>query len=543
MRKYCYFSFLLIIIICISAACGPKNGGLKESFMPDEATSGQGNTDPASPAQPSDKEAENGGAGQEGTRTENDGADAVPERNYSVLLEDFSIVTDSASFCVIDDSEQVWAEKNMLDRMVPASLTKVLTALVVYEQLPLDRTVKVTEAEVTEGIPVMSSGVTPSLRAGEEFSVRDLLYMLILSSANTAGNVLADAAAGSTEAFAGLMNDKCASLGLTHSHFSNAHGLDADDHYSCAYDMTVILRNAMSVPELAEILSTAHYTVPATEFVPERQMTMGHSMISGGYSCPGAIAGKTGWTVGANSTLLTAFSRNGKNFYICTMNSDEGLHYQDTDNLANAVYAAHDGVVYDSHPLSHDVVLVQQDEEGVVIRFSVDDANAASRTAWWNTRLGTAQAVFEEYGELHGVNEVRLAFPDRGTYAVQFFGKNGSGVEKGVIFYVLYTGEKQDAGITSWQGQDYVIDGNGLMKVGQPEMTFGAYCTDANGCVLKNTITEDGFFAGPSGKLLQGWQDFTGGKYYFQPDGRMAKGRIIIDGEVREFSENGVLIN
>ena len=545
MKNYCIV-LLLLLLLCISSACSRRTDGLRETFIPGEESAAQNDQSDASAssAMPADG---SGGInvdredGKDEETAEDISSSAAVERDYTVLMPDLPITTDSAAFCVIDDSEQIVAGKNMLDRMVPASLTKVLTALIVYEKLPMDKVITVTEQEISEGIPVMSSGISPSLRAGEEFTVKDLLYILILSSANTAGNVLADAVAGSTEAFAALMNEKCASLGLTHSHFSNAHGLDANDHYSCAYDMAVILRNAVSVPELMEILRTPSYTVPATEYVPERTLTMGHLMISDGYACEGVIGGKTGWTVGANSTLLTAFSRNGQNIYICTMNSDEGLHYQDTDNLANAVYAAYNGSVYDSNPLTHDTALAASDAEGVIIRFSVDNANAASRTAWWNTRLGTAAAVFMDMGELHGANEIRLPFPEPGTYAVQIFGKNGSGSERGIMFYILYTGTALSAGLTEFRGEEYVIDGNGLMKVGEPEMSYGAYCTDANGCVLKNTITDNGYFAGSNGKLLRGWQDFSGGKYYFQPDGRMATGKMIIDGETYEFSDSGVL--
>ena len=109
------------------------------------------------------------------------------------------------------------------------------------------------------------------------------------------------------------------------------------------------------------------------------------------------------------------------------------------------------------------------------------------------------------------------------------------------MVHVLYTGEELPSRVVSFRGQDYIINEDGLLQVGEPEMSYGAYCTDANGAVLKNTITDDGYFAGSNGRLMTGWQDFTGGKYYFQPDGRMATGQIMIDGEVRTFSENGVL--
>ena len=539
MKRGCILAAFLLCA-CVLVSCSrTRSDGLHESFIPGEESASSGEIQATEETDPSggiNVEIDSG----DGTET-SPSEEEESSRDYTVAYPNLSVTTDSTAYCVIDDTEQVYAAKNMLDRKAPASITKVLTALIVYENVSLDKTVTVTEEELSRDIIVMSSGVRPSLRAGEQFTVRDLLFMLILESTNTAGNVLADAVAGSNEAFAELMNKKCASLGLTHSHFANPHGLDADDHYSCAYDMAVILRNAMSVPEIAQMLSAISYTVPATDYAGERVLSAGHSMLNGDFPCSGAISGKPGWTVDARATLLTAFSRNGKNFYICTMNSDEGMHYVDTANLANSVYAQFNGEIYDSIPLTHDVSIVNADAEGVVIRFSVDNANAASRTAWWNTKLGTAAASFAEFGELHGVNEVRFAFPEAGTYAVQLFSKNGSGVEKGIMVYVLYTGSSMTTGVATWQGQNYVIDENGFMKVGEPEMTFGTYCTDANGCILKDTITYGGYFAGPDGKLLTGWQDFTGGKYYFQPDGRMATGRIVIDGEAHTFTDGGIL--
>ena len=542
MRKAWLFAVVSLMVVSLFAGCGKRtrSDGLKESFIPGEAE----RTEEATPESTSSAQ-EGGGINvdldEEGSSAEAETEGSGGERDYTVLLPDLPVVTDSTAFCVIDDSEQVYAAKDMLDRKVPASLTKVLTALIVCENLSLDERVTVTEEETQRDIIVMSSGVSPSLRAGEEFSVRELLCMLMLESTNTAGNVLADAVAGSTEAFAKLMNEKCQELGLTHSHFSNPHGLDADDHYSCAYDLVVLLRNAMSIPELAKIMSTVNYTVPATEYCPERVLTMGHSMLNGSYQCAGAIAGKTGWTVEAKSALLTAFSRNGKNFYVCTLNSDEGMHYQDTENLVNSVYASFDHTTVETIPLTHDVSVAKVDADGVIFRYATDNANAESRYVWWNTQLGTAVAAFMTIGEMHGVNEVRIPFTEPGTYAVQFFGKNSAGQEKGVMVHVLYTGEELPSRVVSFRGQDYIINEDGLLQVGEPEMSYGAYCTDANGAVLKNTITDDGYFAGSNGRLMTGWQDFTGGKYYFQPDGRMATGQIMIDGEVRTFSENGVL--
>ncbi|MCB1771288.1 MAG: D-alanyl-D-alanine carboxypeptidase, partial [Candidatus Competibacteraceae bacterium] len=135
-------------------------------------------------------------------------------------------------------------------RLPPASTTKVLTALVTLERLHL-----LARAPVSP----QAASAPPSrvgLRAGEAVLVQDLLYGLMLKSGNDAAETLAEAAAGSIAGFAELMNLRAWQIGARDSHFMNPHGLPNDDHYTTAYDLALIFRQAMSHPVFADIVRT-----------------------------------------------------------------------------------------------------------------------------------------------------------------------------------------------------------------------------------------------------------------------------------------------
>ena len=152
--------------------------------------------------------------------------------------------------CMEQSSRRVLYDENMRDKCYPASTTKILTAIVVIERLPLDKVVKVPkEAEGVEGSSIY-------LKAGQEITVGDLLYGLMLRSGNDAAVALAIETSGSVEDFAMLMNNKAKSVGAVDSHFSNPHGLDDKTHYTTAYDMALITANAYENADFCRIVNT-----------------------------------------------------------------------------------------------------------------------------------------------------------------------------------------------------------------------------------------------------------------------------------------------
>lgn len=197
-------------------------------------------------------------------------------------------------------------EKCADEPMLIASTTKIMTALVVIENCDLSEKVDIThEHAATEGSSMY-------LRPGGEYTVEDLLYGLMLASGNDAAAALAEHAAGSMEAFAGLMNAKCAALGLENTHFVNSHGLDAEGQYGSARDLALITAEAMKNGTFREIFATASYSVGGVTYYNHNKLLT---------SCTGCIGGKTGYTEKAGRILVSCVEREGMRL-ICVTISD-----------------------------------------------------------------------------------------------------------------------------------------------------------------------------------------------------------------------------
>lgn len=249
----------------------------------------------------------------------------------SVFAEQEGPDVRAESYCVMDaETGEIILWKNKDEKLNPASITKVLTALVVIENCPNLDEVLTYSAEAISTLTANSSTLEPMACIGEKMTVRDALYGLILCSGNECANALAEHVAGTRAAFAEMMNDKANELGAKNSHFANAHGLTDPNHYTTAYDMAVIFRAALQNSTFLQIDSTVQYTIPATNMSAARSCGMGHQMISGQYPCEGVYAGKTGRTNEAGRTLLTAAKRNGKNLITVIMKSADDTFYGDT---------------------------------------------------------------------------------------------------------------------------------------------------------------------------------------------------------------------
>ncbi|MBR5738627.1 MAG: serine hydrolase [Lachnospiraceae bacterium] len=449
------------------------------------------------------------------------------------------LITDSKAFAVVDDDGKLFLGKNMYEPLAPASITKVLTALVTAESVSLDNRVVVPEEAVTEHLGVMSSGVRPSFKPGETLTVRDLLYALILPSTNSAGNILAFHVAGSVEAFVQMMNEKVAELGLTHSHFMNPHGLDEDGHLTCAYDMAVILRAAVKNDNLRKILGALSYTIPATEYAPARQLYNNDGLVNQSVPLAGVYAGKPGSTNLAKGTLVTAIQRNGKHFYVCTLCSDEGYSGTDTCNITEYAYARLNGTKVSLKPILYDLSIVSEDESGATIRYKTAYRIVSARIVYWNVARGTGSAVFRNSAPADAVNDVRLSISEKGFYHVQVFYTDQNGKEEALQGEFLFDGKLNPAGRVDWNGHAYILDERGFVRTGGVETTEGCYYTNSSGALLSGFVGQ--FYAGKDYKLVTGWITNGDQRYFYQADGRMATGKLIIDGVLYTFSDNGVL--
>lgn len=232
------------------------------------------------------------------------------------------------------DTGTVLFGKNMHNSYYPASITKILTALIVIERCDLDEMVTFSHNAVYN---VETGSSSAGLDEGDVLSVRDCLYALLLKSANEAANALAEHVAGTTEAFAELMNTRAAALGCQNSHFANPSGLNNPDHYTSAYDMALIGRAALQNSTFMEIDSSLYYTLPPTRNNKEGlTIYPGHKMIKKNmpeyYS--GALGGKTGYTSLAGNTLVT-FARRGDTTLVAVVLNGHATHYSDTKTMLN----------------------------------------------------------------------------------------------------------------------------------------------------------------------------------------------------------------
>ncbi len=228
----------------------------------------------------------------------------------------------SAKSAVLIDLEEcnVLFEKNAHARLPMASTTKIMTALVIAETLPLDTVISVP----AEAVGIEGSSVY--LQKGELFSVDELLMALLLESANDAAVALAVCAFGSVEAFAKRCNEKALELGLKNSNFTNPHGLFEEEHYTSAYDLAVISAHALKVPKIREIVATKSATIPlgkseTNPFGEGVRHLKNHNKLLSTYE--GAIGMKTGYTKKSGRCLVSAAERDGLTLIAVTLNAPD----------------------------------------------------------------------------------------------------------------------------------------------------------------------------------------------------------------------------
>ena len=216
-----------------------------------------------------------------------------------------AVGTSATSAILMDaDSGRVLYEQNADAKMLIASTTKILTALVAIREGDLNQVVTVKrEATLTEGSSMY-------LKEGEQLTLETLLYGLLLCSGNDAAVAIADAVGGSQAGFVKLMNETARELGMEHSSFANPNGLDDEDHYSTARDMAKLACAAVNNETLMRIASTRTVTIGG------RTMTNHNKLLS---YMDGCIGLKTGYTKAAGRTLVSCAERNGQRLVAVTL--------------------------------------------------------------------------------------------------------------------------------------------------------------------------------------------------------------------------------
>lgn len=213
------------------------------------------------------------------------------------------------------NSERILYERCADEKIYPASLTKLMTAILVVENCELDEIVTVSENAV---FSVPSGYVNANLQVGEELTVEDLLYVMLIPSANDAANALAEHVGGNIESFSAMMNTRAKELGCKGSNFTNPSGLQEKEHYTTTRDLYLISKEAINKPIIKKIIKATKYTLPETnkytDTVMKRIFTTTNYMIRPSltkYYCDYCIGGKTGYTTDAKNCVVEYAEKDG----------------------------------------------------------------------------------------------------------------------------------------------------------------------------------------------------------------------------------------
>lgn len=249
------------------------------------------------------------------------------------------------------DTGQVLYEKNAHLQLYPASITKIMTAMLALQELEPDQVLTVSPSAVG-AVPVTSSHI--SLKAGEQLTVEQALYAIATMSANDAANVLAEAVSGSLSDFAVHMTDTARSLGAMDTNFTNANGLPDSSHYTTAYDMALITAAALKVPGLAEYFGTTEYLLSPTNLSDARVFSNKDRLLPGGqYYYEGVLMAKTGWTSSAQGTFAAVVRRGDTTLIVIALKSplleDK---YRDTWTLMNYGFSRYAKVFFTGEELA-----------------------------------------------------------------------------------------------------------------------------------------------------------------------------------------------
>lgn len=242
----------------------------------------------------------------------------IAQTQNSIKIPD----TNSRSCVVIDrNTNTILYGKNENTIRKMASTTKIMTATIIIENCNLNETIEVSKKAAGTG------GSRLGLKTGDKITIKDLLYGLMLCSGNDAAVALAEYAGGSIDGFANLMNNKCTDLGLSNTHFQTPHGLDADEHYTTAYELAILSNYALNNKTFAQIVGTKTYTVTINGF--SKNLSNTNELLG---NLEGVYGIKTGFTNGANRCLVSACKRNDMDI-ICVVLGADTKNFRTSDSI------------------------------------------------------------------------------------------------------------------------------------------------------------------------------------------------------------------
>lgn len=274
------------------------------------------------------------------------GAETVsPSENkngiYTITEDESNLPELVGQSAIVVDMETGYTlyEKDIYTTRYPASITKIMTALLTMEQAAMEEVVTFSYGAVYS---VEAGSSVAYVDVDEQLTVEQCLYGLLLISGNDLANGLAEHVGGSMDSFAKMMTNKAKALGCINTNFTNAHGLHDENHYTCAYDMAVIAMNAYESQEsFRKICSTLTYECAPTNLQTETRVWGNNNRLINPYEelyYPDCIGGKTGYTNEAGGTLVTFANINGRELVCVIMKSTNSASaFADTTALYDYV--------------------------------------------------------------------------------------------------------------------------------------------------------------------------------------------------------------
>ena len=248
--------------------------------------------------------------------------------NYTVSAKEIEIMAPAKAMVVLEGYTDTVLYSYNKDKMLPmASTTKIMTAIVAIENtVDLDRKILISDKAV--GV----EGSSIYIKKGEELSMRELLYGLILASGNDCAVAIAETF-GSNGEFIEMMNNMVYELGLVNTHFDNPHGLDSDTHYTSAYDLAKITAYALKNDIFRDIVSAERHVIDGTDIYPARYLKNKNKLL---FSQDGCIGVKTGFTDNAGRCLVNAVEKNGMQVISVVLNCQP--MFEECERLTNLAY-------------------------------------------------------------------------------------------------------------------------------------------------------------------------------------------------------------
>lgn len=278
------------------------------------------------------------GEDDDNTDSENKGGQNEVEGESNDLPD----VLSDAAILINSNTGKILYEKNSNKQMYPASTTKIMTAFIALNRLELSSRITASKSAVSIADDSSKMGIVE----GEVLTVEELLYALLVQSANDAANVLAEAVSGSISEFVGLMNQTAQELGMTNTHFSNAHGYHDENHYTTAYDMSLVAQEAMKNSVFAKIVSAKSIEIqPTNKCDKVRKFLTRNYLISPSGSVSQyryANGIKTGHTEKAGQCFVGSAQKNGMDLITVVFHAPEDAPeraFIDTKNMFEYAYS------------------------------------------------------------------------------------------------------------------------------------------------------------------------------------------------------------